>query len=166
MVRPLRKPTTVRPLSAATVHRKLRGEDKIDPELELKKARPDTDADTEVMLARLEVVAKIENDAKAERERLRDKLTPILVDGSRIFLAPDGSKHFAFNVAQELTVVDAELLKQLVDPEIYDEVTVEKVDLDKFKVAQAAGRIPDDVLVKVVTFKPKKPYVKFGVATQ
>lgn len=164
MPKPLRAPKTVRPLEPSSVHRKLAGEEKVDEQLMLAMAQADTDADTEAKLSRLRIVSQIEADAKKERERLRDELTPILEDGSRIFVGPDGKKYFGFNVVQEDTVVDVELLKQLVDAELYESLVKDKVDLAKFRSAAATGKIPDDVLVKVTRFKPKTPFVRFGQA--
>lgn len=165
MPRPLRPPQAVRQLSPTSVRRKLAGEEKIDEQLMLQMAHADTDNDTEAKLARLQEVSKIERDAKAERERLRDEIAPDLEDGSRLFVGKDGTKYFGYQVAPEDTVIDAELLKQLVEEDLYEELVEEKVNLGKFRTAAAAERIPDDVLVKVTRFKPKKPHVRFGVVS-
>lgn len=165
MPRPLREPShrrTVRPLSPTTIQRKLAGDDKVDEETLRAQAHGDLAKDTEDKLDELHRVTALEAHYKQRREALRDEITPELEEGPRIFVdAESGAKYFAYNQVAEDTEVDVELLRQLVDEEVFAEVVSDKVDLKRFRTAVAAGRISGDVLVKVTRFKPKKAFVRF-----
>jgi hypothetical protein len=173
MPTPLRQPThrtkreqarrtIARPLAADTIRRKLAGDDTVDAELMGVQAAFDLEPDTEAKLEELRLVTHQENELSARRIKLRDELTPLLTEGSRGFVSTDGEKYYGYTVPSELTIVDMDLLKQLVDPEVYNEIAREKADLTAFRHAVAAGRISAEVLVKVTSFKAKAPYVRFG----
>lgn len=164
MARPLRPRSGARSLDPAIVRARLTAEAETEADILVRLPRPSL-ADNDEFGAQLEELRRVtdaENKYKARREALRDEITPHLKD-PYAYIGMDGSGRYAYAQAQAITVVDLDTLRQMVPPDVFDEVTETKVKIDAFRRASAAKRISDEAVVACVRFQDKRPYVKFGV---
>jgi hypothetical protein len=103
-------------------------------------------------------------EGKRRYDTLRDEVTQELEGlGSAYFVGYDGAKYYAVRRQAEPVEVDGDLLAAEIsdDEALLDAVMPRSVDKKAFKLAVQDGRITSDVLVKVASIKPSKPYVQF-----
>lgn len=116
--------------------------------------------DVDEGLAQLRTLRTLKSAADEQIKALQAELIPLLTEPT-YFLDDQGAKRYGYVQRQTTVVVNLDLLEALC-PEVIEEVTNRKIDLDAFKQAAAAGRIPQNVLVQVASEVPKATFVAFG----
>jgi len=140
-------------------------------EAELKAQAIRAPEDVEDALADLQEMqmARRPDPAKtAEYEALRDKMVAYLrLHGPRYYLDKDGFKHYAFATIPEQTVIKVGVLQDAVDrgelpASVLAEVAPRKGDLEAFRRAVRAGRIPEDLFVEATELVEKTGHVNYS----
>lgn len=120
--------------------------------------------DREQKLRRIKEISLIQATLKTEYESLRDEVVPeVEPDGVVWVLGPDGNKYRCSVRRDMVTTFDLDVLFEELNPDVFEEITVRKVDSTKFEQAADAGRIPTRVVQKAVRRKPKAAFVDFKV---
>lgn len=129
---------------------------------------PDAEqGDEEYKFAMLKELRRIAAASKKLADELSVQLLPVLrADPSRYFIGADGAKYLAYYSQPKPLDVDLEQLVAMVDAgelgaDVLEEVAPRKVKIEDFKRANAAGRIPDHIFVKVAAEGSGSPSVRF-----
>ena len=122
--------------------------------------------DLTTVLGELAKAKKFKADTEEAIKRLDARAQELLAqlgrDAYLISDPTDGEKKTAKIIRGEDTVVDVDAARELLGQEILDKVLAPpKVSAEKWEHACEVGDVPIEVAAQVVTYKPKKPYVRF-----
>lgn len=101
-------------------------------------------------------------ELEARRRELQEELAQHHLHGEKmLFLDDEGNKHTAQMIITSVAEVDAEGLRSEVHPYVFEQVATYKVNANKLSEAIESGLIPANIAKRHVSYKPRKPYVKF-----
>ncbi|HPQ84165.1 MAG TPA: hypothetical protein PLQ14_06850 [Actinomycetota bacterium] len=123
---------------------------------------PLVEPDAEAALAEIYRIKAEVAELEARRVELQDELAKHRLHGEQmLFLDDEGNKHTAQMVITSVAEVDAEGLRREVDEFAFEQVSTYKVSANKLAEAIETGLIPANIAKRHVSYKPRKPYVKF-----